>query len=158
MKDKNKTSNFQKLKDLREQEKQAHKQQVQDKVSEVSRDPIGSQTRYIESKKLRWYDYLIALGISAGVIGISFILGIFAFKDFSKTEWITTASALIALLTWLIIGYIKNRQVAKFYNDTRRRYQTTLSEEEGFLRRISKIALLICLVLTITSIIIWVTP
>ncbi|QHX36860.1 hypothetical protein [Spiroplasma sp. BIUS-1] len=158
MKDENKTSNFKKLKDLREQEKQAHKQQVQDKVSEVSKDPLNSQMRFIDSKKLRWYDYLIALFISAIIIGFSFIIGIFAFKDIDKTEWITTAFALLSILSWLIIGYIKNRQVAKFYNDTRRRYQTTLSEEEGFLRRISKIALLICLVLTITSIIIWVTP
>ncbi|AUM62847.1 hypothetical protein [Spiroplasma monobiae] len=157
MKDKNNISNFKKLKDLREQEKQAHKQKVQDKVSDITKDPLSTQSKFIESKKLRWYDYLIVLSISAFVTGISFILGIFAFKDIEKTEWVTTASALLSLLTWLIIGYIKNRQVAKFYNDTRRRYQTTLSEEEGFLRRISKIALLICLVLTITSIIIFIT-
>ncbi|AUB31875.1 hypothetical protein [Spiroplasma floricola] len=157
MKDKNKTSNFQKLKDLRENEKQAHSQQVQDKVSEISKDPIGSKTKYMDSKKLRWYDYLIALLISLVLIGFSFIIGIFAFKSLEKSEWMITAFALLSILIWLIIGWIKNRQVAKFYNDARRRYQTTLSEEEGFLRRISKITLLVCLVLTITSIIMAIT-
>ncbi|AGR42334.1 hypothetical protein [Spiroplasma diminutum] len=157
MRDKNKTSNFKKLKDLREQEKQAHNQQVQDKVSKISEDPIGNQTRYIDSKKLRWYDYLIALAISSCIIGFSFIIGIFVYKSTEKSEWIVTAFALLSLLAFLFTNWIKNKKVAKFYNDTRRRYQTTLSEEEGYLRRISKIILLVCLVLSITSVIIAIT-
>ncbi|WP_339033760.1 hypothetical protein [Spiroplasma endosymbiont of Cantharis rufa] len=157
MRDKNKTSNFKKLKDLREQEKIAHKQQVKDKINEISKEPIGTQTRYIDSKKLRWYDYLIVLIISFALIGLSFILGIFALKSTEKSEWVVTAFALITLLAFLITNWIKNRKVAKYYNDITRRYQSTLSEEEGFLRRLSKIILLICLVLSITSIILAIT-
>ncbi len=157
MRDKNKTNNFKKLKDLREQEKIAHKQQVQDKISQISIEPIGTQTRYIDSKKLKWYDYLIVLIISSALIGLSFILGIFALKSTEKSEWVITAFALISLLAFLITNWIKNRKVARYYNDITRRYQTTLSEDEGFLRRLSKIFLLICLVLSITSIILAIT-
>ncbi|ALD66681.1 hypothetical protein [Spiroplasma cantharicola] len=157
MRDKNKTSNFKKLKDLHEQEKFAHKQQIQDKVNEISKDPIGTQTRYMDAKKLKWYDYLIVLILSFALIGLSFILGIFALKSIEKTEWIITAFALISLLAFLITNWIKNRKVANYYNDITRRYQTTLSEDEGFIRRLSKIILLICLVLSITSIILAIT-
>ncbi|AGR41456.1 hypothetical protein [Spiroplasma taiwanense] len=153
MKEQKNTSNLKKLKDLREQEKLAHKQEISDKVKKLNSDPLETRTKFIHSKKLRWYDYLIIFGFSTFIIGLAFILGIFAFQNIEKTEWIITAIAVFGLLVWLILGWYKNKQVAKFYNDVRRRYQSSLSEEEGHLRRISKIILLICLILVITSII-----
>lgn len=147
MKENNKPS----LKSISKERKEAHKQHVADKISEIQSDGIERETDYLSSKKLRWYDYIIIIAVCAILIGVSFIISIFTLNDLIKTEYFTSMFGIIALVIWLIMGFIRNNNTAKFYNDSRRRYQSTFTVEEGRNRRISKIILFIGLVLLVTT-------
>ncbi|WP_166508471.1 hypothetical protein [Spiroplasma chinense] len=154
MKNKDKT-NSQLIKDLRKQQKEAHEQQVSDKIDSITRDPLETGRQFADSKKLRWYDYISIVAISAAIIGFSFLIGIFALNAIAKTEWVLALATLTTLLTWLILGWFKNKKVAEFFNDSRRRYQTTLTTWEGHLRRILKIIFGICSILLVTTLTTW---
>ncbi|AHI53121.1 hypothetical protein [Spiroplasma culicicola] len=156
MKRNNKDSLNKQLKDLSKQNRLAHKQEVEDIVKDVQTDFLNREYDYNNAKRLNLIDYILIVLISATLVGLSFIIAIFGLKDISKTEYFTTASGAILLFTALIMGFIRNNNSAKFYNDSRRRYQPTFTEEEARNRRISKIILFTSLILLIVSIIFWI--
>ena len=93
MKENNKSS----IRSINKERKRAHQQQVADKVLDIQSDGIEREADYFSSKKLRWYDYIIIVALCALITGLSFILGIFAFKSLPKTEFITTTFGAIAI-------------------------------------------------------------
>ncbi|AKU79686.1 hypothetical protein [Spiroplasma turonicum] len=145
--------NTQKSKDIKRKIKEDHKAYVNNKIDEIFENPVEKHYSFNQSKRLKLYDYIIILISVLISIGISFLISIYGFKDISKTEWFTAAFTFLSLFSAIITGWLKNNYVARFFNDKRRRYQTTLSSEEGFMRRIIKILLLISLILLIISVI-----
>ncbi|AOG60663.1 hypothetical protein SHELI_v1c07140 [Spiroplasma helicoides] len=156
MKDKNKDSYKNSLKEHIKDRKQAYKQQREDIVSEVQSGGVQKEVEYIDAKKLRWFDYLIIFGTFLALLGLSFIVSVFIMKDIDRTEYITTAIAGLGILVWLVMGWLRNNKTAKFYNDSRRRYQSTFTTDEGINRRKSKIIISIAGLMLITSIIYWI--
>ncbi|ARU91409.1 hypothetical protein SCLARK_00772 [Spiroplasma clarkii] len=147
MKENNKSS----FRRINKERRKAHQQQVDDQVLDIQSGGIEREVDYLSSKKLRWFDYIIIALICAIITGFSFILGIFALKSLERTEFITTAFGAVSVFIWLLIGFIRNNHSAKFYNDSRRRYQSTFTVEEGRNRRIGKMFLLTGVILLIIS-------
>ncbi|QBQ07948.1 hypothetical protein SGLAD_v1c07490 [Spiroplasma gladiatoris] len=143
----------QQLKDLSKKRKESFNDQVNDAINEIKSGGIEREIEYLDAKKLRWYDYLTLFFAYLIVLGISFLIGIYAFKDIVKTEYICTAISLMGFFIWLIMGYIRNRNTARYFNDARRRYDSTVTPEEGHNRRIAKIIFLFSILMLITCVV-----
>ncbi|ASP28189.1 hypothetical protein SCORR_v1c04150 [Spiroplasma corruscae] len=141
------------IKEVRKAIKDEHNQYVNNKIDQMFENPIQRQMNFDKSRKLRLYDYFIIVTLALLMIGLSFIISIFIIKDINMVSWVTSAFTLICLFSAIVTGWLKNNLVAKFFNDKRRRYQTTMTEEEGLFRRIIKIILFTSLILLIISII-----
>ncbi|MFU0251960.1 hypothetical protein [Spiroplasma sp. Moj] len=148
---------FKELHQLKREEKEIHEKEVKEIVEETYHNQTIKLETYQKLKKITWYHYLIAILTSAFLLGISFLLGIFAFKDIKKTEWIVVSFFVLILLIWLILGWYKNKQAAAYFNDHRHRYQPTLTDEEAIIKKTRKILLIIAGILLISSIIIFFT-
>lgn len=148
---------FKELHQLKREEKEIHEKEVKEIVEETYHNQTIKLETYQKLKKITWYHYLIAILTSAFLLGISFLLGIFAFKDIKKTEWIVVSFFVLILLIWLILGWYKNKQAAAYFNDHRRRYQPTLTDEEAIIKKTRKILLIIAGILLISSVIIFFT-
>ncbi|AKX34072.1 hypothetical protein SLITO_v1c04190 [Spiroplasma litorale] len=146
-------NNKQDIKSLKKSIKEDHKNYVDGKIDEMFENPVQKLYSFRSSKKLKFYDYFIVAGLVLVSIGISFLISIYGFKNINKTEWVSAGFTIFTLLAAIVTGWVKNNYVAKFFNDKRRRYQTTLSTEEGFMRRIIKILLLTFLTLLVITII-----
>ncbi|QGS52150.1 hypothetical protein [Spiroplasma tabanidicola] len=150
---KNNKNKYNVLKELRKDQRDAHKDFVNNKVDEVLDDYVEKHSEYISSKKLRWYDYIIIVFISILITGLSFIISIYGFKDITRTNYFTAAAGFLGLFIWIVYGFVINRRTAKFYNDSRRRYSSTLSPEEALSRRINKCFFFGSIILLIISLI-----
>ncbi|ALA97727.1 hypothetical protein SKUN_00837 [Spiroplasma kunkelii CR2-3x] len=148
---------FKELNKLKREEKEIHEKEVKEIVEETYHNQTIKLETYQKLKKITWYHYLIAISTSAFLLGISFLLGIFAFKDIKKTEWIVVSFFVLILLIWLILGWYKNKQAIVYFNDHRRRYQPTLTDEEAIIKKTRKILLIIAGILLISSVIIFFT-
>nr|CAK99416.1 hypothetical transmembrane protein [Spiroplasma citri] len=148
---------FKELHRLKQEEKEIHEKEVKEIVEETYHNQTIKLETYQKLKKITWYHYLIAILTSAILLGISFLLGIFAFKDIKKTEWIVVSFFVLILLIWLILGWYKNKQATAYFNDHCRRYQSTLTDEEAIIKKNRKILLIIAGILLISSLIIFFT-
>ncbi|WP_425380592.1 hypothetical protein [Spiroplasma endosymbiont of Stenodema calcarata] len=148
---------FKKLHQLKQEEKETHQKEVAEIVNETYQNHNLKLDTYQNLKRITWFNYLIAILVSAILVGFSFILGIFAFKDIKKTEWIVVSFLAIILLIWLILGWYKNKTAAAYFNDHRRRYQPTLTDEEAKIKKIRSVLLIIAAILLICSLIIFFT-
>ncbi len=141
------------IKEKQKKAKLEHNQYVQDKISQVLDNPMEKQLSFRNSKRLRYYDYIIIILACLFAIGISFLISIYLLKNISRTEWVTAAFTVFSIIGGLVTSWLKNNYVANYYNDKRKRYQTTLSDEEGTMRRIAKIFLITGAILLIVSIV-----
>ncbi len=148
---------FKELHQLKREEKEIYGKEVKEIVEETYHNQTIKLETYQKLKKLLWYHYLITTLTSVILLVISFLLGIFAFKDIKKTEWIVVSFFVLILLIWLILGWYKNKQAAAYFNDHRRRYQPALTDEEAIIKKTRKILLIIAGILLISSIIIFFT-
>ncbi|AGM24985.1 hypothetical protein [Spiroplasma chrysopicola] len=142
-----------KLKGLRSTEKKAHAQEVAATIKEVNTNKNEKLQNYQKWKKLQYWHYLIILSLCTIIIGFSFIIGLVFLKDIKKIEWVLVGFGVILLVLWFILGWQKNRQAAQYFNDSRRRYQPTLTEEEATIKKARKIILATAIIVLTTSLI-----
>ncbi|WFQ92078.1 hypothetical protein [Mycoplasma feriruminatoris] len=150
---------FKELRDIDNFTKQQHKKQVDKAIQEVyeSDDFKMNFYEYQQAKKLGWIGWLIVFGlfIIGSLIGVLFGYLTLNIERFSKWKGINYFNVLYTAILFFIgfiIGFVKNRQATKFFNDRRRRYQKTLELKEAKLIRIKKMFYLsgfLMLVLTI---------
>lgn len=148
---------FKQLHELKQEQKKIHQKEVTEIVDEKYQNHNLKLETYQKLKRITLLHCLIALLISSVIIGLSFLLGIFAFKDIKKTEWIVVSFLVIIILIWFILGWYKNKTAAAYFNDHRRRYQPTLTDEEANIKKIHNIILIIAAPLLISSLIIFFT-
>lgn len=115
---------------------------------------IGQELKYKSSKSLRYYDYLTILAFFIIFNVVAFLLNKYAIKS-KRNYWEifnTLAFALCSIVS-ITTGWLINRNSAKFYNSSIKRYDSTLEEDEGFKRRINKMFWLLTLLFLISSLI-----
>ncbi|AUF83400.1 hypothetical protein CXP39_01090 [Mesoplasma syrphidae] len=154
---KNKSSNSSSRKinkEISEFRKNSIKQQINEKIDRHEAKSDYKHIKFLSAKKLRWYDYLTIVFVSAIYIAIAILINQFAF-DSSKNyiEILFTTGFLIFLALFLLNGFIRNKRTAKYFNNTFKRYDSTLDEQEGLSRRISKIFILISTILFVAMLI-----
>ncbi|AOX43802.1 hypothetical protein S100390_v1c04590 [Spiroplasma sp. NBRC 100390] len=148
---------FKQLHELKQEQKKTHQKEVAEIVDDTYQNHTLKLETYQKLKRITWFHCLIAVLISAIIVGFSFLLGVFAFKDIKKTEWIVVSFLVIILLIWFILGWYKNKTAAAYFNDHRRRYQPTLTDDEANIKKIRNILLIIAAILLISSLIIFFT-
>ncbi|WP_434343768.1 hypothetical protein V2P32_01295 [Mycoplasma sp. 06067-C1-B144P-99-0482-3] len=150
---------FKELKEIDKYTKEQHKKQVNQTIESVydSSEFKMNFYEYQQEKKLGWIGWLIVFLIF--IIGslISVLVGYLTLNISHLSNWkginyFNVLYTAILFFIGFIIGFIKNRQATKFFNDKRRRYQKTLELKEAKLIRLKKIFYLsgfLMLILTI---------
>ncbi|WP_338971845.1 hypothetical protein [Spiroplasma endosymbiont of Panorpa germanica] len=143
-----KKSSFKQLKELKADQKEIHNKEVDEVIKDTyySEDTLNKKAKYRYNKSLRWYEVLIATVISGILLMIAFLVDVYAMPGKYFASTMTTILIVFGLVVWLVLGWIKNRQAAKHYNDARRRYLPTLSDEEAWIAKIRKLMLIFVIV------------
>jgi len=85
---------------------------------------------YKKIKAMKWWSYLIALTIAIILTGISLIV-FYTTNNSRVLNYVNIGIILLMLITIVVINYVKNNSAAKYFNDKKRRYQRTLTDEEA---------------------------
>ncbi|AXK51490.1 hypothetical protein [Spiroplasma alleghenense] len=141
-------STFKQLKELKADQKEIHEAEVKDVIKETYQGPdsFEQKTKYRFAKSLRWYEILITVIISGIFLMIAFLVDIYAMPGKYFASTMTTILIVFGLLVWLIMGWIKNRRAAGYYNDARRRYLATMTDEEAWIVKIRKLVLIFVII------------
>lgn len=134
------------LKELRSEQKKEHNRQTKILMEEAEgRHQSRSQrSEYQSNLHLRWYDWIIIVTLVAAGIGVSFLVGYLTLNSAKMpnwwgASWFAFAYLFVLILIWWILGYWKNKNAEKYYNDRRRRYQKTFTIEEAKCRRFRRL-------------------
>ncbi|PPE06842.1 hypothetical protein [Mesoplasma corruscae] len=115
----------------------------------------STEYKYKYNKKLRYYHYLIVVAFVFVYTIVTFLLTYFLNNTQENLwEYLITSAAFLFLLFAIINGWLRNRKTAKFFNDSRKRYHSTFTEEEGKSKKISKVLFLISFLFFVEIIII----
>lgn len=151
-----------KLKNYRASQKKVHDAEINEQITQVYKTGYEQKrllAEYHEQKRMKWWSWLAILIIVGFGVGFSYLTGWLAIDSAKAPNWQAVGwfslayTALIFAIIW-VLGLIKNREAAKYFNDRRRRYQKTFQDWEAkiqLIRKILTLSFLLMMVLVIVS-------
>ncbi|AHI54187.1 hypothetical protein SSABA_v1c07850 [Spiroplasma sabaudiense Ar-1343] len=136
------------LKQLRKDQKEIHKKEVTAVIDETynSSDSHDRKSNYKLAKSLNWIEILGTIVCSLVFVAIAFLVDVFALPGKYFASTMTTILIVLGLIIWLVLGWVKNRQAANYYNDARRRYLPTMTDDEALIVKIRKLILIFVII------------
>ncbi|ATZ18892.1 hypothetical protein ESOMN_v1c05100 [Williamsoniiplasma somnilux] len=135
-----------KLKDYRLSQKKTHEIEVAEAINETYTNR-SQLSHYNQIKRIKWSSWLIVLTIVVIGAGLTWLVGYLAINsekapNWQATGWFSLAYTSVIFLIYWVIGFVRNKEAAKFFNDRRRRYQRTIQDWEAKIYLTKKILLL----------------
>lgn len=146
--------NIKEVRNLKKNQKQLHLEKTKQIIDENNQN--NRLNNYKKLKKMKLWHWCIVIGTIVFIIGLSFIVGVTS-KNKNIWEGISIVSlsfSILFLVIILILGFIKNQNAAKFYNNRQYRYRNTLEDNEAKISLWRKILIFIFIPLLIFVIVV----